>query len=92
MRLGMPEQYRPPRYQPPPSWGPREELHFAVEQWDDEGHIEEVLARVHLILPARATFEAIVDARPTQRLTLRHGTRVIDSHDPAKKNPPPVAG
>ena len=59
---------------------PIEELKFAVEEWTaDDKHVSEVLARVSNISVALAAFAEAARVRPTARLTLRHGARVIES-------------
>lgn len=62
--------------------GVQEELDFVVEQWDGEGHVEEVLARTSNVLVGRGAFEAARQRRPKARLTLRDRARIIVKYEP----------
>lgn len=55
-----------------------DDLPFAIEEWDDdETQISEVLARATNALIGRAAWAKAVELRPTRRILLRHGARVI---------------
>ncbi|QCI65294.1 hypothetical protein [Phreatobacter stygius] len=56
---------------------PVEDLAYAVEEWDEKDQIRKVLARVSLLPIGFGAYEAAVAARPTRRITLRIGLRVI---------------
>lgn len=60
-----------------------DELCFTVDQWtDDGGRIESVLSCSSNALIAKGAFHEAVKLRPHKRLTMRHKSRVIDSHTP----------
>ena len=59
---------------------PIEELKFSIEEWAaDDQHVSEVLARVSNISVALAAFQEATRLRPTARITLRQGARVIEA-------------
>jgi hypothetical protein len=60
-------------------------MSYRVELWDQYAlHIRWTVAAVGHIYLARATFDEAVRQWPNQRLTLRHGIRVIQDHDPGR--------
>ncbi len=61
-------------------------MSYRVELWDQYAlHIRWTVAAVGHIYIARAAFDQAVKEWPDQRLTLRHGIRVIQDHNPARK-------
>jgi len=51
-----------------------------VEKWDRRSqHVEEIVAAMSVLLVARAAFEVAVEQYPNVQLTLRRGTRVIET-------------
>jgi hypothetical protein len=58
-----------------------EDLPFRVEQWDRAGAwLEQTLSASADLKLGRAAFAEAVRQRPTQRILLRHKTRVIEEY------------
>jgi hypothetical protein len=58
-------------------------LPFRVELWDRHTeHIRWVVAAAGSVLIGQAALDGAIDSFPDQRLTLRHGIRVIREHLP----------
>ena len=61
-----------------------EELPYTVEIWDTEGSsLIQTLARCSSATLAIAAYEAAVTVQPRERITARHGARVIRETMPA---------
>jgi len=65
-----------------PLWGHLEDdLPFRVEQWDvASARLEQILSASADLHLGRAAFVEAVRQRPTQRILLRHKTRVIEEY------------
>ncbi len=58
-----------------------DDLPFRVEQWDAAGaRVETILAASADLKLGKAAFAEAVRLRPTERILLRHKTRVICEH------------
>lgn len=64
---------------------PKDECLFTVQTWNDNGGIEETLARASNGLVARAAYDAACKERPRNELTLRHGCRLIAKREAEEK-------
>ena len=58
-----------------------EDLGFSVEHFDERGSLIEVLARLHDLDAARATFEACRAKYPKRLLYLSQGGRILRRSD-----------
>jgi hypothetical protein len=62
--------------------GFEDDLPFRVEQWDAPGQrMEQTLSASADLRLGKASFAEAVRQRPTQRILLRHKTRVIDEYN-----------
>ncbi len=63
------------------TYGYIEDLKFAVEVFDEGGNLQEVLARLHDLDAARATYKACRIKYPQKLLYLSHGGRILRRSD-----------
>jgi hypothetical protein len=50
---------------------------WKVEQWNMRGNIERVFAECDHLLVGIAAYEAVIQAYPSEHITLRHGAQVL---------------
>ena len=61
-------------------------IDFRIEKWSSRGDVERVLASAASIPIARAAFQEAIRCYAGSRLTLRHGTRIVEEHAPGAEN------
>jgi hypothetical protein len=63
-------------------------MSYRIESWDRHPkHIRWTIGAIGHVTIAQANFEAAVRERPHERLTLRHGIRLIREHPSPKSRP-----
>jgi hypothetical protein len=50
---------------------------FTVDVWDDRDHVIETMARCSSLLVARAAYDQTLIERPSLKVTLRQGIRIV---------------
>ena len=64
---------------------------FRVEEWTDDGaSLVKCVAGSSDWDAARAAFDVVARKNPARYITLRHGARVIDKHEPETKKARPA--
>lgn len=62
-----------------------EHVAFTVDVYDDKDSVVETMARCSSMLVGHAAFDQAVKERPTFKVTLRQGIRIVARHDPAAR-------
>jgi hypothetical protein len=59
-------------------------MQWHIEQWDESGNIERVLAICANVSLGKAVFKSAVEQFPNKNITHRHGMRVIEEYGSEK--------